>query len=413
MFAGIATIGVVSLCLTPEEQGFWYTFGSLVALQLLFELGMSQVVVVLVSHEAARVDEQSEAVLRLGQLMRIVNVWSSLAAIAFLVIVGPLGSMFLETQASLPRNEWMVPWWCLVLTTAINLTLNTKLSFYEGIGKINGVAWLRFAQSALGSAIVWAILYAGMGLWAICALPAITATCSAVWLISQPKLASRSGDTSQPKPVVWLRDIFPYQWRIGVSWASGWLIFQAFTPLTFAYQGSEQAGKLGMSFAIFAGIQTISMAWIQAKTPAMASKLAKGESSEAKKIYIKMAQHGLFLVIAACSASILALRVLQSTFPEVALRFLDGTALYCIAVNTITNYCIAAAATFMRLHKHEPMMWQSVLGGITIFGVAFVSVQSSISMMLICVALINVTLFLPLTLFTLLKYKCFDTPRHR
>src|ERR1700743_2954036 len=52
-FAGLATLILIAHFLTPAQQGYYYVFGSLVALQIVFELGFSFVILQLASHERA------------------------------------------------------------------------------------------------------------------------------------------------------------------------------------------------------------------------------------------------------------------------------------------------------------------------------------------------------------------------
>src|ERR1700758_2899807 len=51
--AGLVTVLLIARFLSPGEQGYYYTFGSLVALQIVFELGFSFVILQLASHERA------------------------------------------------------------------------------------------------------------------------------------------------------------------------------------------------------------------------------------------------------------------------------------------------------------------------------------------------------------------------
>src|SRR3984893_14237297 len=51
--AGLVTVALIARFLSPAEQGYYYTFGSLVAMQMVFELGFSFVILQLASHERA------------------------------------------------------------------------------------------------------------------------------------------------------------------------------------------------------------------------------------------------------------------------------------------------------------------------------------------------------------------------
>ena len=51
--AGLVTVALIARFLSPAEQGYYFTFGSLVAMQLVFELGFSVVILQLATHECA------------------------------------------------------------------------------------------------------------------------------------------------------------------------------------------------------------------------------------------------------------------------------------------------------------------------------------------------------------------------
>src|SRR5665647_910123 len=53
LFSGLVMLLLVVRYLTPDEQGYYYTFASILALQIFFELGMSYVVMQSASHERA------------------------------------------------------------------------------------------------------------------------------------------------------------------------------------------------------------------------------------------------------------------------------------------------------------------------------------------------------------------------
>jgi hypothetical protein len=51
--AGVCNLYFVSTFLRADEQGFFYTFGSIIALNFLIELGLSNVLMQCCSHEMA------------------------------------------------------------------------------------------------------------------------------------------------------------------------------------------------------------------------------------------------------------------------------------------------------------------------------------------------------------------------
>ena len=49
--AGGVTVALIARFLSPDEQGYYFTFGSLIALRIVFELGFSSVILQMTSHE--------------------------------------------------------------------------------------------------------------------------------------------------------------------------------------------------------------------------------------------------------------------------------------------------------------------------------------------------------------------------
>lgn len=66
--AGIFTILFISIYLSKEEQGFYYTFGSIVALQVFFELGLTNILTQFIAHENAHIIWDGERICSGDQL---------------------------------------------------------------------------------------------------------------------------------------------------------------------------------------------------------------------------------------------------------------------------------------------------------------------------------------------------------
>lgn len=81
------------------------------------------------------------------------------------------------------------------------------------------------------------------------------------------------------------KEIFPFQWKIAISWLSSYFIFQLLNPVLFAYKGPVVAGQMGITLTIFGGLSAISMTWITTKVPAFSMLVAKKEYNELDKIF--------------------------------------------------------------------------------------------------------------------------------
>ena len=165
--AGLVTVALIARFLSPAEQGYYYTFGSLVALQIVFELGFSFVILQLASHERAELSISTDyeisgapiAHARLASVIQKSVRWYSVAAVLMAGTLLPVGFYFFSTHQHAGQTvSWQLPWCSAALMAALNFQLDPFLSFLEGCGYVPEVARLRFMQSVTGSLLAWVVL---------------------------------------------------------------------------------------------------------------------------------------------------------------------------------------------------------------------------------------------------------------
>ena len=118
LLSGILTLLLVVRFLTPDEQGYYYTFASLLAMQILFELGMSYVVMQFTSHEMANlnwseegtVEGDSRAKARLRSLLILVTKWYGVVGALIVVVILPIGWVFFYVNNPQSSVNWQAAW---------------------------------------------------------------------------------------------------------------------------------------------------------------------------------------------------------------------------------------------------------------------------------------------------------------
>jgi hypothetical protein len=248
-------------------------------------------------------------------------------------------------------------------------------------------------------------------LWVVAAVPLTAAVLSAHWLhkSSVAPIFAFKPPRAPTNPVRWFRDIFPFQWRIAVSWVSGYFVFHLFTPLVFRQSGAAEAGRLGIAMAIFSAISLISMSWITAKAPVLSMHIARRESQELMSLFRVAATRSVFttafiatLVLAAAWAgSVLEFQLMQRLAPLPVLA--------CLAVVTVLNSVIFTSATFMRAHREEPMLAVSVVGGLLTAAVALQASTRGTTALMLGYLAVTAAVALPWTLWLLRRF----VARHR
>lgn len=407
VLAGVVMLVLIPYTLTPQQQGYYFTFAGLLGLQIFFELGLNQAVTVIVSREVAHLSVAEGAlrgershVDRVRSVIGLLRRWYAVAAVLFAIAAAAVGYFMFRRFGSLPTVDWAGPWLAMVVLAAVNLFVSPLLAVIEGLGRVGQVARLRLVQAVVGNVLAWLLLLAGAGLWAAAAPAAVAAVGSLLWLRAGSSSLGVLHDATPVPPahaVDWRREIFPFQWRLAVSWICGYLLFQIYAPLAFTQLGAVAAGQLGISLAIFNAIQAVGISWINARTPQIAGMVARKDCRLEQTFRSALLPSTAFVTLAACTVLVL---VPVGWAYDVALvdRLAGLPTLACMAVTTAVNTAVYAAATYLRAHGSEPMLPVSVVAAVlTLAGVIAASFHSTLLMML-AQAVVTVCVALPWTL---------------
>lgn len=372
ILAGGVTAFAIPSYLTSSQQGYFYTFTAVLATQIFFELGLNHVLIQLASHSAAhlrRVSENKfEGDLRwryaILSLLTLSGRWAAIMASLFFVGLLFGGVWFFYEKGSLPTSQWLAPWAALIASTAVNLALSSRLAICEGIGEVGQIARLRLLQSIAGYSALWLLLISNAGLWAAISAPICNAIGTIWWLWRRRLVKSLDIQTKYPcnkLAYTYCKDIFPLQWRIALSWISGYFIFHFLTPIIFANHGAVAAGKLGLALTIFSAFSTVGYSWISAKVPSFGSHVARNERSELNALFDKQALCGITITTFFSFCFLVTLHLFGDLLPRVVDRLPSMHVLHLISLSTIANTAIFSMAVYVRAHKEEPMMTVSML----------------------------------------------------
>ncbi len=371
-FAGAFVLFIVSKCLTQEEQGYFYTFSSLVGLQVIFEMGLAFVIFQFSGHFFANL-KWSEKGSLLGDSIDIIRIhlllnkawkWYIVLAILVSLIVTPAGYYFFKSHSESFTVDWQYPWILLVILTSVNLINLPLLAVIEGGGNVSSVNTLRLFQSIIGSLLSWLLVWYGAGLWFAC-IPVLVATiCSQFWIWSHfPVLLKNSlkvMSIDSKNVFSWRNEIWPMQWRIGISWISGYFIFQLFTPVLFHYFGAVEAGRMGMTISISMIITSIGYVWMQANTPELTQLAAKKKWAEFDEVFFRYFKQSLIFVFVAIIAIMVLINLLKGS--AYYTRVLSPDLLLIVLLSFAISHIINVLAYYLRIHKEEPFMILSLIG---------------------------------------------------
>lgn len=374
---GVVSVLLVASFLTGVEQGFYYTFGSILAIQVFFELGLGGIITQFVAHERAHLAEEGDAFTgperhrsRLGYLLHFCLKWYVVLAIALFVTTLVVGFTFFSYYYdSAEPVAWKIPWVLLVFGTALNFILVPISAFVEGLGKVKEVAFIRLQQQVLTQVLVWGGLVAGFKLYAASYVGIVSALVFVVYARRKfyPLLRTIYHIPIKEK-VSYRHEIFPFQWRISVSWISGYFIFQLFNPVLFATEGAVVAGQMGMTLTALTAIQNFTLSWISTKVPVMSQLIAQKNYFTLDRLFGRTLRQSMFINAAALCLFFALIFVLRTFHIELGGkllgdRFLPYVPMFLMALTVAINQYAFSVASYVRCHKQEPYMWQAITMG--------------------------------------------------
>jgi hypothetical protein len=372
--AGIVSLVFVGRCLSPGEQGYYYTFGSLLALQVFVELGLTNVIMQFASHERAHLELTSRGTLegspkaksRLASLLRLALKWYGVAALLFGAGMMYAGFAFF-TRCAENQTEvvWQFPWVWTVLATAGILLVLPMLALLEGCGLVAEVAQFRVFQAVAANVALWAALLGGAGLAAAGVFATTNLAVAILWLLtSRRAILADLLLAAGREEIDWRGEVWPYQWRIAVSWLCGYLIFQLFTPMLFAYHGPVEAGRMGMALALAGAVTSLGTSWLTTKAPQFGVLIAHRRFDDLDRIFFRSLKQAVGVAALAAGFVMALVAALHAAGHPLAGRVLGLAPLSLLVLSTLVNVFVTAEAVYLRAFKREPFLPISVLNAL-------------------------------------------------
>jgi len=371
--AGLVTVALIARKLSPAEQGYYYTFGSLVALQIIFELGFSVVILQLATHEVAHLTIDANEIIsgpaaahsRLASILRKAIKWYTVAAVLMACILMPAGWHFFSDNGDIHSVAWRLPWIAIVLASSLTFQIDPIFSFLEGCGYVARVARTRLAQSITGGLLAWAALLLHHGLFAPALLIAGQAIAGIVWLASRRRLLFHLLRHPVGQHAIdWWKEVWPFQWRIAVSYACGFFIFQLFNPVLFKYWGPAAAGRMGMSLSLSNAIAAIAISWITTKAAPFGAMIARRQYAALDHLFFRTVWQTVVLALLGSLTVWSAVVLLNHRHMPLAQRVLPPLPLALLLTSMVLNQIVYSWALYMRAHKQEKYLTLSVVGAV-------------------------------------------------
>ena len=363
IIAGIVSIVLIARFITRSEQGYLYTFQSLLSFQFLFDLSLSTVLIQFAGHEMAHlkwktngtIDGDSVSKSRLSSLIRFAFKWYSFAAVLMLVLLTSGGYTFFITQ-EVPNDPviWRTPWMLLCAALSISMIFAPILGIIEGCGRVAEVAFFRMIQDSASYTIYWIALISGLRLFALPILFFSRVVAILIYLfIYRRDFLFDLGRTQISQKVNFKQEIWPFQWRFFLCSLAGLLASLLTIPIIFTAQGPVVAGQLGMTLSITGAVFSVSMVWINTKVPLFCNLVALKNYSSLDRIFRTVNWQSFSVMLVLSGGIILLVLAVKQFTPGFAMRLADPMTVVLLLLAVLLAFPNFALSAYLRTHKRE------------------------------------------------------------
>jgi O-antigen/teichoic acid export membrane protein len=375
LVSGPVILLLIPLFLSPEQQGYWFLFGSLSALSIFADLGFSNIILQFSAHEFACLcfldngflAGEEKNLQKLGSFFRFVIKWiSSICAVVFPIIYA-IGIVFFIRDDVLA--VYLLPWTLYAIGTLINFFNNSILSFIEGLNRIESIQKIRLGVAIINTAIVAFGLSLGGNIYAR-AFGMLLST-SAVFISifgSFRRVLTQLLILSKGFVYSWRKEVLPLFIKYALSFSSGYFIFYIYTPLMHFFHGPIHSGKVGITITLVMAVFNMSNIWMYTITPKMNILISQKLWNNLDNLFRKRLSLslGTYILISIGLFLFLALFGNFWIIPRITIRFLSVTSVIMLLVCYFLQLFINSWALYLRGHKQEPYMVPSVLSAIWI-----------------------------------------------
>ena len=359
-----------------KTQGYLSTFQSLMGLSLFFELGLLQIIITFVSHEAKYlhfknnfIGGKTENLFYLKNIFKFCIKWFGYSAAGLLTL-----SIIIGFLIFFDKNEnnlyWFLPWLVFVLVISFELFLSMLLSVLEGLGKVKTVYKTRFIKVFSFVFLFCLFLFQGLDIWSFTIAYAISLI---TFIISLSKFKniffqlSRNIPAEFPHSFNWFEEMFPLQIKVAISAVSAFFAFNIITPLTFVILGAETAGQMGVTLSMIFAILSLSTVLVSTNFHNLGLLASQKKFKEMDNLVIRLTFVILLLSFASLIIVFIFYEFLGIYFPDVLDRLLPLNITMILMMGMIISNLGSAMGAYLRAHKIDPVMWISITAAISIF----------------------------------------------
>ncbi|MGK4303399.1 hypothetical protein ACSMFS_05940 [Shewanella xiamenensis] len=276
MFAGPLAIVFIATKLTLTEQGIYYTFISVGAVQFVFELGFSTCLVQFLA--GSKSNRHKYSFIKFGLIF-----YCAAISLMFITILVLANYLFADLM-----YEWHLPFYFYLLSLILTVAANFFLVIDEGNIKVNAVYKTKMVSSIFYTITLIFSLYYEFGLYSL----SISQFMLAIIILARHHkvikilLISAKVKNSEKLSVV-SKTVFTFQYKLAIVWVFGYLFWNSFTLYFFKFESPDIAGKFGATNNVLNSLAFASASWLQTKRSIIGSFNANNNVFIGAKLALK------------------------------------------------------------------------------------------------------------------------------
>ncbi len=351
---------LASRCLSPLELGYLLAFLSFGTFMQMADFGLSYAS--LIAGGTCVAPEKAGELSALAGFVTRFNVLVSCASLAIVGIFGTRTFMNAAQGPGIAAVNWEWPWVFFLLGIfAVQLSV-PGMSLREGSGKPNQMWRLRLIQEMAGVFACVAALLLGGRLWSI-SLYALARAIVIGFCLRFGHPIEHVARLARFSSRRWFTENWSFQWRVGLSSLSGFLIFRAVTPIVFSAQGPVAGGQYGLALSVMNLLFVVMSAWPMSQTAHYASVLAANKQREFdREISRTLVLSTMFAALAAATGY-LAICLAKSWGLAFAVRMAEPKICAILLACAVVHHVNSCLAVFSRAEGRDPLWILSTVGG--------------------------------------------------
>lgn len=374
----------IPLFLSPQIQGFWFSFISIGSLSVFADLGFTNLILQFTAHEFAVLsfdgkriitgnEEVTARIHKLASLFSFSLKWTGIISVIVFPLIFFIGVQFFDDSTS--KVIWILPWGIYMIGVAFTFFNNVILSFIEGCNQVARIQQIRALNAIFFSALIAVTLASGLNLFSISLALIVSSifTFLCILFYYRPMILQLL-ERTVTESYHWEKEIFRLLWKFAISFGSGYFIFQIYTPLAFKYFGPEEAGKIGFSMAIWMACFSLANIWLISVLPKMNMLIEIKQWSKLNTLFRQRVIFGTLTYIIMISAVLLVYWLFKD-YSFLHARLMTFANLLILSLYWLVQFIVGAWAFYLRAHKEEPYVITSLISAIYIILVTFVIVK--------------------------------------